>query len=88
MLIEFNFANYRSFREPTVLSMEATGLGSLKSCLIYHGNKKIVPCAAIYGKNGGGKSNVIRAFWFATQFIKTAHAHSTKMLQFLYSHLC
>ena len=50
MLIEFNFANYRSFREPTVLSMEATGLGSLKSCLIYHGNKKIVPCAAIYGK--------------------------------------
>ena len=72
MLIEFNFANYRSFREPTVLSMEATGLGSLKSCLIYHGNKKIVPCAAIYGKNGGGKSNVIRAFWFATQFIKTA----------------
>ena len=72
MLIEFNFSNYRSFRDSTVLSMEATGLGLLKNCLIHHGNKKILPSVAIYGKNGGGKSNVIRAFWFASQFIKTA----------------
>ena len=33
---------------------------------------RLIPAAAIYGKNGGGKSNVIRAFWFAVQFIKTA----------------
>jgi AAA15 family ATPase/GTPase len=32
----------------------------------------LLPSVAIYGKNGGGKSNVIRAFWLATQFIKNA----------------
>lgn len=33
---------------------------------------KLIPSVAIYGKNGGGKSNVIRAFWLAVQFIKNA----------------
>ena len=32
MLIEFRFKNYRSFRDETTLSMEATGLGT---CLLY-----------------------------------------------------
>ncbi len=72
MLIEFRFKNYRSFRDETILSMEATGLGSLKSCLIGFNHHKLLPGVAIYGKNGGGKSNVIRAFWLATQFIKDA----------------
>lgn len=72
MLIEFKFQNYRSFRDEAVLSMEATGLGTLKNSLIESGNTKLLPGAAIYGKNGGGKSNVIRAFWLAVQFIKNA----------------
>ena len=72
MLIEFKFTNYRSFRDETVLSMEAMGLGTYKSCLIPFRNKRLLPAAAIYGKNGGGKSNVIRAFWLAVQFIRNA----------------
>lgn len=72
MLIEFTFNNYRSFRDEAVLSMEATGLGAFKSTLINYKNAKILPGVAIYGKNGGGKSNVIRAFWLAVQFIKNA----------------
>lgn len=72
MLIEFTFKNYRSFRDKAVLSMEATGLGAFRNCLITHGSMKILPGVAIYGKNGGGKSNVIRAFWLAVQFIKNA----------------
>lgn len=32
----------------------------------------LLPAVAIYGKNGGGKSNVIRAFWLAVQFIRNA----------------
>ena len=73
MLIEFKFKNYRSFRDEAVLSMEATGLGTFKGCLIQHGNNtKLLPGVAIYGKNGGGKSNVIRAFWLAVQFIRNA----------------
>lgn len=31
-----------------------------------------LPVVAIYGKNGGGKSNVVRAFWVAAQFIRSA----------------
>ena len=33
---------------------------------------KLLPGVAIYGKNGGGKSNVIRAFWLGVQFIRNA----------------
>lgn len=72
MLIEFKFGNYRSFRDEAVLSMEAMGLGRLKNTLISYNNLKLLPSVAIYGKNGGGKSNVIRAFWLAVQFIKNA----------------
>lgn len=72
MLIEFKFTNYRSFRNEAVLSMEATGLGTFKDCLQKYGNTRILPGIAIYGKNGGGKSNVIRAFWLAVQFVRNA----------------
>ena len=72
MLIEFRFKNYRSFRDEAVLSMEAVGLGSFKKSLIEQNNMKLLPGAAIYGKNGGGKSNVIRAFWLGVQFIRNA----------------
>lgn len=72
MLIEFKFTNYRSFRDESVLSMEATGLSTFKKSLIDYGSFKLLPSVAIYGKNGGGKSNVIRAFWLAVQFIKNA----------------
>ena len=73
MLIEFRFKNYRSFRDETVLSMEASGINSLKKSLIPLSSKiKLLPSCAIYGKNGGGKSNVIRAFWLAVQFIRNA----------------
>lgn len=72
MLIEFKFSNYRSFRDEAVLSMSASGLSTFKNSLLHFGNTRILPGIAIYGKNGGGKSNVIRAFWLAVQFIKNA----------------
>lgn len=73
MLIEFRFKNFRSFRDEATLSMEATGLSSFKNCLIpLTTTVKLLPACAIYGKNGGGKSNVIRAFWLAVQFIRNA----------------
>lgn len=76
MLIEFRFSNYRSFRDEAVLSMEATGLSTFKKNLIQYNSYRLLPGAAIYGKNGGGKSNVIRAFWLAVQFVK--HAQRTQ----------
>ena len=80
MLIGFKFSNYRSFRDEAVLSMEATGLKTFRNILIEYtpagksvkNPMRLLPAAAIYGKNGGGKSNVIRAFWLAVQFIRSA----------------
>lgn len=72
MLIEFKVKNYRSFRDEAILSMEATGLNSFKNCIIEYNSTKLLPSVAIYGKNGGGKSNIIRAFWLAVQFVKNA----------------
>lgn len=72
MLIEFKFSNYRSFRNETNLSMKAIGLSDFKSSLLKQGTANILPTVAIYGKNGAGKSNVIRALWLSVQFIKNA----------------
>lgn len=80
MLIEFKVSNFRSLRDEAVLSMEATGLGSFKKSLIEFvpigktSSKpvRLLPSVAIYGKNGGGKSNIIRAFWLSVQFIRNA----------------
>lgn len=72
MLIEFKFKNYRSFRDESILSTEAVGLRSFKQCLIHYKSANFLPSIAIYGKNGGGKTNVIRAFWLAVQFIRNA----------------
>ena len=72
MLIKFEFENYRSFRDKSILSMEAKGNAEYKSCLLPYKKKGVLPAVAIFGKNGGGKSNVIRAFWLGVQFIRNA----------------
>ena len=43
-----------------------------RECLLKHKRKSYLPVISIYGKNGGGKSNLIRAFWLAVQFIRNA----------------
>ncbi|MDO5409417.1 MAG: ATP-binding protein [Lachnospiraceae bacterium] len=72
MLIKFQFKNYRSFRDESVLSMEAKGNAEYKGCLIPYKKKGLLPAVAVFGKNGGGKSNLIRAFWLGVQFIRNA----------------
>lgn len=82
MLVEFTVKNYRSFRDEAVLSMEATGLSTLKNVLIPFGGIQILPGVAIYGKNGGGKSNVIRAFGLPFSLLRMRKRPSTRMQQF------
>lgn len=72
MLITFKVSNYRSFRDEAVLSMIAAGLKEYKESLIPYGSKSVLPAVAIYGKNGGGKSNLLRAFWLGVQFVRNA----------------
>lgn len=72
MLLSFKVKNYRSFRDEAIIDMEAASLKEYNECLISWGKKNVLPVIAIYGKNGGGKSNIIRALWFGVQFIKSA----------------
>lgn len=78
MLIEFNFSNFRSFRNETCLSMHAVGLSQLQPVLRNFGSLKLLPAVAIYGKNGGGKSNVLRAFVTGVNFIRNAQRTQTE----------
>ena len=72
MLLRFKVKNYRSLRDEAVLDMEAAGLGDRKECLLKYKRNGFLPVISINGKNGGGKSNIIRSMWLATQFIKNA----------------
>ena len=72
MLLRFKVKNYRSLRDEAILDMEAAGLGDHKECLLKYKGNEYLPVVSINGKNGGGKSNVIRAMWLAAQFIKNA----------------
>lgn len=78
MLLYFKVKNYRSIRDEAVLDMEAAGLHDAAKNLLPFGKKEYLPAVAIYGKNGGGKSNLIRSMWLAVQFICNAQKTQTE----------
>ena len=78
MLLYFKVKNYRSIRDEAVLDMEAAGLHDAAKNLLPFGRKEYLPAVAIYGKNGGGKSNLIRSMWLAVQFICNAQKTQTE----------
>ena len=75
MLIQFNFKNYKSFRDDTTLDLTATKITELSDHVVNIGNEKLLPAAAIYGANASGKSNVIDAFAFMTKYVILSFAY-------------
>jgi AAA15 family ATPase/GTPase len=61
MLIEFEFKNYKSFKNETLFSMEAANINDLEEHLIYLNKNKYLKTAVILGANASGKSNFIKA---------------------------
>lgn len=65
MLIEFRASNYRSIREEVCLSMVASPDDTLQDSNVARSGIKNVPrltrCAAVYGPNASGKSNLVLA---------------------------
>lgn len=61
MLINFEFENFRSFKDKTTLSMKASSQTTFNDTLIRADGLRILPSAVIYGANASGKSNVIMA---------------------------
>ena len=58
MLIQFNFKNYKSFRDDASLDLSAAKIDGFSESVAQIGGEKILPVAAIYGANASGKSNV------------------------------
>lgn len=69
MLIQFNFKNFRSFKNETSLDMTATKISEHPLHIIKQGGEKLLPVAAIYGANASGKSNVYEAFSFMKTYV-------------------
>ena len=72
MLIQFNFENFKSFKNEATLDMSATNLKTNTNHVINNGTEKILPFAAIFGENAGGKSNVLNAFEYMTNYVITS----------------
>ena len=62
MLCQFTVKNYKSIRDEVTFDMQAAAISEHKDRIIkdYDG-EAYLPVAAIYGPNGGGKSNVLAA---------------------------
>jgi len=69
MLLQFNFKNFKSFRDDTSLDMTAAPLSELDYHVVPIGNEKVLPVVAIFGANASGKSNVIEAFECMSRFV-------------------
>jgi AAA15 family ATPase/GTPase len=69
MLIQFNYKNFKSFRDEATLDLSATKMTEFSDRVVSIGNEKILPIAAVYGANASGKSNVYGAFEYMTEYV-------------------
>lgn len=69
MLIQFNFKNFKSFRDEATLDMSATKITEHEDHVVDIANDKLLKVAAIYGANASGKSNVYDAFYYMTYYV-------------------
>ena len=69
MLIQFNFKNFKSFRDDATLDLSAAKMSEFNDRVISIGNEKILPVAAIYGANASGKSDVYSAFEYMAEYV-------------------
>ena len=69
MLIQFNFKNYKSFRDEVSLDLSATKITEHESHVVDIANDKLLKVAAIYGANASGKSNIYDAFDYMTYYV-------------------
>lgn len=70
MLIRFNVTNFLSFKEETEFNMLAGSPRSKKEHVYHQKGIDFVRAAALYGANGAGKSNLVKALDFLQGLIK------------------
>lgn len=67
MLIQFNFKNFRSFKDRNTIDMRATKMTEYRNQIFEINDLKLLPIATFYGANASGKSNV----YYALEFMRT-----------------
>jgi AAA15 family ATPase/GTPase len=78
MLIQFNFKNFKSFKDDSSLDMTATSITEHPYNLISSGDEKYIKTAAIYGANASGKSSVIQAFKFMQKWVMNSFKQASE----------
>ena len=69
MLIQFNFKNFKSFREEVTLDLSAAKMTEFSDRVVSISSEKILPVSAIYGANASGKSNIYSAFKYMSDYV-------------------
>ena len=69
MLIQFNFKNFKSFRDEASLDLSATKITEHEDHVVNIANDKLLKVAAIYGANASGKSNIYEAFEYMRYYV-------------------
>lgn len=69
MLLQFNFKNFKSFKDDTTIDLTATKISEFNNHVIKIANERILPVAAIFGANASGKSNVQEAFRYMSMYV-------------------
>lgn len=69
MLVQFNFKNYKSFRDEASLDLSAAKITEHEEHVVEVANDRLLKVAAIYGANASGKSNVYAAFEYMTYYV-------------------
>lgn len=76
MLCQFTVKNYKSIRDEMTFDMQAAAISEHENNIIRDKDEELfLPISAIYGPNGGGKSNVLEAM----------HTLASKVLRPLYA---
>ncbi len=72
MLIEFSVSNFRSIKDMQTLSFLATAINEHEQTNTFQATDKVrlLKSTCIYGANGSGKSNLVKAMWAMINFIK------------------
>ncbi len=82
MLIQFNFKNFKSFREEATLDLSAAKMTEFSDRVVSIGSEKILPLAAIYGANASGKSNIYNAFEYMSEYVVNSFKYGDEEEEF------
>ncbi|WP_455542946.1 AAA family ATPase [Intestinibacter sp.] len=73
MILEFTCKNFRSIKDYATLSMLAINDKKHEENLIQYEHRNILPVASIYGANGSGKTNLIKAVKYLKRLVSESN---------------